>query len=136
MSNRREQGFSTLEVIAAVAIIGIALIPIEALQTQISRSQARLMDVHAESTSVQNAMALLREVNPMLTPAGERRLDERTSLTWTSTPLSAPRPSTNAAGFEVQLYRVSANIRRSNATPTTLQVDLIGWRSISDPPSE
>jgi len=136
MSKQRERGFSTLEVIAAVAIIGIALVPIAALQTQLTRSQARLMDVHAESTAVQNAMALLREVNPTLMPTGERRLDDSTTLRWASAPLSAPQPATNAPQFEVRLYRVNATIQRPNAPVTTLAVDLIGWRAVHEPAME
>lgn len=132
----RESGFSTLEVIAAVAIIAIALMPIATLQTQLARSQARLAKAHAESTAVQNAMALLREINPMLTPAGEHRLDGRTTLNWTSAPVSSLRQSVNPPGFEVQLYRVSAAIRRPNAPDTTVQLDLIGWRSAIQPSAE
>lgn len=136
MRTRHESGFSTLEVIAAVAIVAIALVPIAALQTQLARSQARLMEVHADSTAVQNAMALLRDINPMLTPSGERRLDDRTTLTWSSAPASPLRPSANAPGFEVRLYRVSAAIRRNGAAGVTLQVDLIGWRPMTAPQTE
>lgn len=133
---RHERGFSTLEVIAAVAIIGIALVPIAALQAQLTRSQARLEEANADSTAVQNAMALLREVNPMLTPSGERRFSDGVILTWTSTPASPVRPSSNSPGFAVQLYRVSANVRRPAAPVTTLQVDLIGWRAVAEPATE
>lgn len=133
---RHERGFSTLEVIAAVAIVGIALAPIAALQAQLTRSQARLEEAHGDSTAVQNAMALLREVNPMLTPTGERRFSDGATLTWTSAPASPVRTSTNAPGFAVQLYRVHADIRRPGAPATTLQVDLIGWRAVAEPANE
>jgi general secretion pathway protein I len=131
MRARRESGFSTLEVIAAVAIIGIALVPIATLQIQLSRGQARLTEAQTESTDVHNAMALLREVNPMLSPEGQRRLDDRTTLTWTSASVSGLRQSVNPAGFEVQLYRVDGAIRRENAPVTAVQLDLIGWRASS-----
>lgn len=136
MRAQRESGFSTLEVIAAVAIIAIALIPIAALQTQLARSQARLAEAHSDSTAVQNAVALLRDINPMLTPEGQRRLDDRTTLFWTSAPVSGLRPSVNPPGFEVQLYRVSAAIRRPSQPSTTIQLDLIGWRPLSEDSSE
>jgi type II secretory pathway component PulJ len=136
MRARRESGFSTLEVIAAVAIIGIALVPIAALQIQLSRGQARLAEAHTESTDVHNAMALLREVNPMLTPQGQRRLDDRTTLSWVSAPVSGLRQSVNPPGFEVQLYRVDGAIRRENAPVTVVQIDLIGWRQGSAPAPE
>lgn len=131
MKKRFETGFSTLEVIAAVAIIGIALVPIAALQTQLARSEARLAETHAQTTAVQNALSLLREVNPMLTPSGRRGLDDRTTLTWTSTPMSSARPSVNPPGFEVQLYRLSGQISRNGSAVTTVQLDLVGWRRLS-----
>lgn len=131
MKKRFETGFSTLEVIAAVAIIGIALVPIAALQTQLARSEARLAETHTQTTAVQNALSLLRQVNPMLTPSGQRGLDDRTTLTWTSAPVSSARPSVNPPGFEVQLYRLSGQISRNGRAVTTVQLDLVGWRRLS-----
>ena len=129
MSKRLQSGFSTLEVIAAVAIIAVALVPIMALQTQLARNQVRLASVHADSTAVHNAMALLRDINPMLTPSGERRLDDQTVVRWVSRPLSEATPSTNPAGFEVRLYAINAEIRRDGAPAVDLAFDLVGWRS-------
>lgn len=131
MTNRFETGFSTLEVIAAVAVIGIALVPIAALQTQLARSEARLAETHAQTTAVQNALALLREVNPMLTPSGQRDLGDRSTLNWTSAPLSGVRQSVNPPGFDVQLYRLSGEIHGRDGSVTAVQLDLVGWRRLS-----
>ena len=98
MKARFQTGFSTLEVIAAVAIIAVALVPIAALQSQLARNQARLAAMQEETSAVQNAMTLLREINPMLTPQGERRLDDRTALTWTSAPASPRAQTANPQG--------------------------------------
>lgn len=133
MTRRRESGFSTLEVIAAVAIIAVALVPIMMLQTQLARSQARLDASHEQSTSAQNALALLRDINPMSTPTGRRRLDARTELAWSSTPISGVSQTVNPTGFEVQLYRVTGAIERDTLPLTTVEIDLIGWRAARDP---
>lgn len=132
MRSRLETGFSTLEVIAAVAIIAVALVPIAALQVQLARTQARLVEIQTDSTDVRNALALLRDINPMLTPTGQRRLDDQTNLIWTSAPASSLRPSVNPAGFEVQLYRVSGAIARGDGSVTSLQLDMVGWRPGSE----
>jgi type II secretory pathway component PulJ len=129
MRAKGESGFSTLEVIAAVAIIAIALVPIATLQIQLTRAQARLAEAHTESTDVHNAMALLRDINPMTAPSGARRLDDQSTLTWTSAAVSPLRQSVTPPGFEVQLYRVNGVIQRTNAPTTTIQLDLVGWRS-------
>lgn len=128
MKRAHETGFSTLEVIAAVAIVGIALVPIASLQIQIARGQVALSERQAEATAVRNSMALLRDVNPMQEPRGVRRLDDETTLTWTSVPISQLRQSVNPPGFEVQLYRVSAQIA-DESTANTFQLELIGWRA-------
>lgn len=133
MMRPRESGFSTLEVIAAVAIIAIALVPIMMLQTQIARSQARLDAAHDQSTSAQNALALLRDINPMSTPTGRRPLDARTELAWSSTPISGVSQTVNPTGFEVQLYRVTGVVERDNVPLTTTQIELVGWRDTRDP---
>ncbi|MEQ1809068.1 MAG: hypothetical protein ABL889_04025 [Terricaulis sp.] len=136
MKRRLEFGFSTLEVIAAVAIIGIALVPIATLQIQLARSQARLAETHAETTAVQNALAMLREVNPMTNPSGQRALGEQITLTWSSAPVSGLRQSVNPPGFDVQLYRVTGQIRRAGGAATAVELDLIGWRRQADDPRE
>lgn len=133
MMRPRESGFSTLEVIAAVAIIAVALVPIMMLQTQLARSQARLDAAHDQSTSAQNALALIRDINPMSTPTGRRRLDARTDLAWSSTPISGVSQTVNPTGFEVQLYRVTGVVERDNVPLTTTQIELVGWRDTRDP---
>lgn len=130
MKQRTQSGFSTLEVIAAIAIIAIALVPIISLQTQIARTQAHLAETHARSTDISNALALLRDVNPMLEPNGRRDLGGARALTWTATPLSPLRESRNPIGFEVRLYRVSAEVRDGSDT-STFQIELIGWRRVN-----
>lgn len=131
MRSHGESGFSTLEVIAAVAIIAIALVPIIGLQTQLTRNQIGLEQAHADAAAARNALALLRDINPMRTPEGSSRLDHRTTVRWTSAPVSPMRQSINPAGFEVQLYRMSAAIERGEAIVTTMQFDLVGWRPLS-----
>ncbi len=132
MSTQRESGFSTLEVIAAVTIIAVALIPIANLQTQLARQQARLNEASQTTNAVQNALAFVREVNPALTPRGQRELSDGKTLTWTSTSISPPRDSANPPGYEIQLFRVRAEVR-DGATASTFEVDLVGWRRSGEP---
>lgn len=134
MRPSHQSGFSTLEVIAAVAIIAVALVPIMDLQTELARSQARLAETSADSTAVNNALALMRDVNPMQAPEGRRRLDDRTAIVWTSVPISSVRQSVNPPGFEVQLYRLNAVIERGGGGVLNVQVDVVGWRRATEAP--
>ena len=132
MKRRSETGFSTLEVIAAVAIIAVALIPIASLQTQLARGGTRLVDAQDTTRAVQNAMAIVRAVNPMRTPRGRRVLSDQNVLSWSSAPISPLRSSVNPAGFEVQLYRVSVEIAHGAGAVDTFEVDIVGWRPASE----
>lgn len=133
MTHGRESGFSTLEVIAAVVIVAVALVPILSLHTQLTRGQIALAERQADSTALQNALALTRDVNPMLQPQGRRQLDPATIVSWTSTPISPRRQSVNPAGFEVQLYRIDARIEGQGAV-RAFQFELIGWRPAAGEP--
>ena len=132
MTKRTERGFSTLELIAAVAITAVALIPLAGVQAQLARDQARLSAQQRELTSVNNALAVLRGSNPMLNPQGSQQLDAETTVTWNSTPVSPPAPSVNPAGFVVRLYRVDAALQHRGEMVTSLQVDILGWRANAD----
>lgn len=133
MKRPSEIGFSTIEVIAAVAMIAVALIPIATLQTQIARGQARLEDARESTSAVQNAIAIVRTINPMQTPNGRRALSGGATLTWVSTPASPVRPSVNPPGFEVQLYRIRSDVQIQPGTSNTFEMDILGWRPVSQP---
>ncbi|ANP45722.1 hypothetical protein [Candidatus Viadribacter manganicus] len=132
MTTNPSRGFSTLEVIAAVAIIAVALVPIAALQIQLSQSQARLAARTEEANRIENAIAIMREVNPLLTPNGAQAIDENAVLRWTSTPLSAPTPSTNPIGFEVQLFRLNGAVETAGASEDAVEIDVIGFRRLAN----
>lgn len=129
---RAESGFSTIEVIAAVAIVAVALLPIAALHIQIARAQTQLAQRHAESTALHNALALLRDINPMSEPQGRRQLTDATALRWTSVPISPVEPSIDPRGFELQVFQVTAEIEGGEVAPTSVQVELVGWRALAD----
>jgi|LNFM01.1.fsa_nt_gb type II secretory pathway component PulJ len=132
MTNRTERGFSTLELIAAVAITAVALIPLAGVQAQLARDQARLSAQQRELTSVNNALAVLRASNPMLNPRGSQQLDAETTLTWDSAPVSPLTPTVNPPGFVARLYRVDAALQHRGEMVTSLQVDILGWRANAD----
>ncbi|OQW58958.1 MAG: hypothetical protein A4S17_11560 [Proteobacteria bacterium HN_bin10] len=126
-----QRGFSTIEVIAAVAIVAIALVPIGTLLGELARGHARLEAAQAESSAVHNAISLLRDINPMQAPSGAFQLDAQTTLTWRASPISSVRRSVNPAGFELQLFRIDAEVRRNNEI-SSFAVEITGWRPLAD----
>lgn len=138
MKSPRNAGFSVIEVLVAVAILAIALIPILMLQTQTSRASQREQQIRAAITDQQNALAVLREINPMQQPTGAFVLSSTRTMSWNATPLSAIAPTIPRAGaqtsFDAALYRLNVEIRDAHgARQASFVVEQLGWRAQSAP---
>lgn len=138
MSARRlENGFSVIEALVALAIVALALIPLMALQAQVSRTYARDQLERAELNAKQNALALLRDVNVLASPQGARRLDSAHLLRWWATPLTAPTRTTRQGqgfgDFEIVLFRVDAAIEGGAPprAPVSFSLEQVGWRPLA-----
>ena len=83
-----EAGLSMIEVLVAVAVLGMALAPLVVVQGQIARTHQRYEESYARTTLQRNALAILQDMNPMQTPSGEIALDDENMLVWTSRPLT------------------------------------------------
>ncbi len=115
------QGFSLIEALVALAILAVVLTAVFELQSQMARGQQRAERSLAEVVSQENAIALLKDLNPMERPDGTISLPDGDTISWTSTPRSAAR--TNAgfpAGdglYTVQLYTVDVSVVREDGVP-------------------
>jgi general secretion pathway protein I len=126
-----QAGFSVIEALVAVAIIAIALLPLAALQGQVSRAAAQQQTLQLRLAAERNALAVLKEVNPMREGEGVRDLGGGRTLRWTAVPISETAPN-RAGGFEVALYRLEVQIADANgAAVSMLTLDQVGWRSAS-----
>jgi general secretion pathway protein I len=128
----REAGLSTIEVLVAVAVLGLALAPLIVVQGQIARTHQRYEEAYARSTLQRNALALLQDMNPMQTARGEIALDAENTLRWTSRPLSAvERGSDHPIGdgpFDIALYGVDAEIiGAGGGLRLRFSTERIGW---------
>lgn len=133
MKRAREHGFSVLEALFAVAILAIAIAPILAVQTQATREMGRLEKARVQASAEQNALALLKEINPMAEPEGAREIGGGQVLSWRATPLSYVRRSIGRdapnGDFDVALYRFDATVRAADgARVTVFSVEQMGWR--------
>lgn len=129
---RRDEGMTLIEVLVAVAVMSIVLIPVIALQGQISRSHARNQERYAQATLERNMMTLLRDLNPMIDGEGEIEFEDRHSMTWKSVAISdivpnAQYPSGNGA-FQIGLYEVEVALRSPDGQDILkMSVERVGW---------
>lgn len=136
----RQAGLSTIEVLVAVAVMGIALTPLVAVQAQIAQTHARYQAAYSNATLQKNALGLLQDMNPMKTPTGELDLDGVHHLRWTSQALTRVDRSTDypvGDGFyDVALYSVAAEVVDAQAADAKTAVKLrfnterLGWQRI------
>jgi general secretion pathway protein I len=132
MTNHTMAGFSVIEALVALAIVALVLMPLIALQTQVTRTFGRQAQLHDQITAQRNALAVLREINLMPEPVGERRLAPGTRLRWIARPISRPARSLEFLGqggpFDVALYRVDAVVETDTGPVTSFAIEQVGWR--------
>lgn len=134
MTRRAQSGFSVIEALAALAIIAVALVPLMSLQVQVLRGYIHQRDQRTELIARRNSLALLRDLNIMESPSGERVLDSETRMNWNAEPISPlTRNTRQGAGegeFDVRLFRVRIALTRTGASPRVFSVEQLGWRPI------
>jgi general secretion pathway protein I len=114
-------GFTLLEAIVALAIIGSALIPLVAFISQASNQLLRAADENERSFAKQAAVALLESANPMTDPKGAISIDANISLTWDSEAIVAPNDGPlvggGLAGFRLGFYKMHVQMIRADSGP-------------------
>lgn len=129
----RRGGFSLIEALVALTIAAMTLTAIFELQIQMVRGQQRAVRAIEQVTAQENAIALTRNINPMLQPEGRIALPAGDVIAWTSEPRSQPMTNAGFPGgdgaYQVQLFTVTVVIQRPRGrAPAPLVFDRLGWR--------
>lgn len=128
-------GFSLIEALIALTIAAMTLTAIFELQQQMTRGQRRATDVMDQAAAQENALALIRDLNPMEQPEGSIALPEGDTIRWKA---DAKTPVRRNAGFptgdglfDVQLFTVTVQLERRNGrSPSPMTIDRLGWRRV------
>ena len=131
-----ESGLSTLEALVAVALLGLALLPILAFQNQMLRSYSQYADLNARSVLEKNALAVLRDMNPMEHTDGRIELGQSQTVTWRAERISETTRGTGHpigdGDFVIALYAINALIEdAAEKRSIRIIVERIGWRDVA-----
>ncbi len=131
----RRKGFSLIEALVALLIAALVLGAIFELQIQMVRGQQRAVDAIDQVRSQENAIALIRSVNPMTEPQGQIALEGGDTIRWTATPKTQPRRNAGFVSgdgqFEVQLFTMAVEVQRAaGRSPAPMVFDRVGWRRL------
>jgi general secretion pathway protein I len=115
---RRRRGFTLLEAIVAVAVLGMALMPLLAFISQSALNLRLAGDANARSLAQQNVLSFIETLNPMDQPLGEIDLGDL-HVIWTSrqtVPEIANSTLANGLpGFRLGFFDVDVQVFRNNA---------------------
>lgn len=138
LRNGRSQqaGFSTLEVIIAAAIFATVMIPLLTLEMRVTDNYLRYERAAERATLTRNALAVLREINPMVEYEGSVAVGEEVMLEWRAQPISRKRLSVGYpigdGGHVVALYEVEARIVGPGGEGlAAFTIERLGWRHAS-----
>ncbi len=133
--HRQSGGFTLLEAIVAIAVIGLALIPIVSFLSLSANALAKAADANARSFATQAAIAVMESVNPVEEPRGTLPIDEGTSVSWESQPIvpvpENPVPNTSFPAYRITFHKVRVTVSRASAPWFDFDMRKVGYASIS-----
>jgi general secretion pathway protein I len=128
---RRVRGFTLLEAIVALVIFAMGAF---SLYGWLSTNLITLDRARSGSEALvikQSALELLRDVNPMLTPSGEREAGAL-QVQWTAEPLQPIRRGSSQVGgssrYEVGLYQMQVRVRDGGREVGEFSLRQLGYR--------
>ncbi len=131
-------GFTLLEAIVAIALLGALMVPLYSLMSRNLDGLFRVGEANMRSELQLNALSLLDTVNPMDRPEGSMPLGNYV-VSWKSTPVTAPVDGVGfPAGqslYQIAMYRTDVRIFRQNARGDiapfmTFDLRQIGWKQV------
>ncbi|GER06926.1 hypothetical protein JCM17843_12360 [Kordiimonadales bacterium JCM 17843] len=130
----RNGGFTILEVLVALAILGTALAALFGLQQSASRAAIAVERAQQSMEADRTALAILASINPMLQPEGRAELGHNARMSWQATPIGDAKAITAATGapgrFTLQRFDVAVTIDAPGRASWGWSVERLGWRPV------
>lgn len=133
MSRSRAAGFTLLEAIVAMVVFAIGALALYQWQATSLDALARVESQARRLEVGEDALQVLRGINPMAEPEGERPLGDYV-LRWQADPVEPRRTGLSQAGyaslFDLALYRVDAWVVADGVEVARLQTRLVGYEQV------
>jgi general secretion pathway protein I len=132
--DHNSRGFTLLEAIVAVAIVGVALVPVLTFISQMANALMRAGDANARNLAQQSVIELLEPMNPLENPVGEHQIGDLI-VRWESAGIIPPnkeiRPGAGLPGFSLGFYNVTVSVDRADKGPWfSFDMRKVGYRRI------
>jgi len=131
---RLRRGFTLIEAIVAVAIIGMTVLPIMLLISESLTQLSRAANASSRSIAMESILALIDPINPLSTPAGAIDMGSY-SFSWSSTVLVNPNETiqvrTGLAGYKVGFYNVEVNVQKEDDDWFNFSARKVGYQRIA-----
>lgn len=127
----RKNGFTLLEAIVALTIIGVTLIPIMSFLGQASRQLESAAESNQRAIAQQTILAYVESLNPLINRTGEAAVSKNLAMRWTSIALVEPGTASafggRLASYQLGFYRVDIDVIRNDSIWFQFQVRKIGY---------
>ena len=128
-----QSGFTLIEAVVALALIGAALLPLYALFSRSIDGLMRAGEANRQSEASMTALAFLRGINPMERPTGEETIGPY-RLRWQTVevlpPLDGIGYPRGVSLFQIGYYETRAEVMRGNGVWFALSVHQVGYKKV------
>jgi prepilin-type N-terminal cleavage/methylation domain-containing protein len=126
-------GFSLIEVLAAVALMALVILPLYQLQRSLADASLRMRQAGERADLEQSAISFVATINPDIVAEGTEMIGEW-SMTWSSERIAHdPSPDGLAGGgiYAISLYEVTVTLTRGQEQHV-FQTRQLGWTQTLD----
>ena len=128
-----QSGFTFIEALVSLVILGMTAIPILALLSQSIDQLNQIAESNRRAEATRAAIAIVDPINPLDNPEGELQLDSYT-VSWTSRELVPPNVNVvigvGLAGYNIGFYAVEVSLLRNGDPWFSFEARKAGYRAI------
>ena len=132
---RRTTGFTLLEALVALTIMGMTLVPLLGWFAQQARILSTGQSIYRRAVIQASSLEVMKTVNPVKEPQGSARIGDL-DISWTSQVLVPPalnsRQGAGLASWVLGFYRVDVVAQQKGDEPLRYSLRKVGYQRLDD----